>query len=386
MSVASACHCRDVASRAWVFALGAFALASVGIAQDRAESELETVRGRITALEARVATETEKRDDGIAELRRLELSIGAADAEVAKLAAEIADQQIREVSLLREEDAAGARLTAEQSLLGEQVRMSYMTGRQELFKLLLSQENPADLGRMATYYDYLNAARGRRIEATATEMTQLAKLTAQSREVRRELTRLRDARTAELASLGTRRSERSQFIDRLEAAINDSGGEIAQLRGEEERLTELVSELSTLLEGFPVESEAPFESWRGRLSWPLQAALTEDFGDLREGGPLRWKGVTLSAAAGTQVRAVYHGRVAFADWLPGLGLLMILDHGGEYMSLYGHNEVLLREPGDWVQPGEAIAEVGDTGGQRESALYFEIRHRGEPQNPHDWIQ
>jgi septal ring factor EnvC (AmiA/AmiB activator) len=364
MSVASACHCRDVASRAWVFALGAFALASVGIAQDRAESELETVRGRITALEARVATETEKRDDGIAELRRLELSIGAADAE----------------------DAAGARLTAEQSLLGEQVRMSYMTGRQELFKLLLSQENPADLGRMATYYDYLNAARGRRIEATATEMTQLAKLTAQSREVRRELTRLRDARTAELASLGTRRSERSQFIDRLEAAINDSGGEIAQLRGEEERLTELVSELSTLLEGFPVESEAPFESWRGRLSWPLQAALTEDFGDLREGGPLRWKGVTLSAAAGTQVRAVYHGRVAFADWLPGLGLLMILDHGGEYMSLYGHNEVLLREPGDWVQPGEAIAEVGDTGGQRESALYFEIRHRGEPQNPHDWIQ
>jgi septal ring factor EnvC (AmiA/AmiB activator) len=100
---------------------------------------------------------------------------------------------------------------------------------------------------------------------------------------------------------------------------------------------------------------------------------------------VKWSGVLLEAAAGTPVRAVYHGRVAYADWLPGLGLLMIVDHGGGYMTLYGHNEALLKESGDWVEPGEPIAQVGDTGGQARPGLYFEIRLKGEPVNPHPWI-
>jgi murein hydrolase activator len=117
----------------------------------------------------------------------------------------------------------------------------------------------------------------------------------------------------------------------------------------------------------------------------VQGKLAGDYGQPRGPGPIKWNGVLLEAAAGTPVRAVYHGRVAFADWLQGLGLLVIVDHGGGYMSLYGHNEALLKESGDWVEPGEAIAQVGDTGGQARAGSYFEIRYNGEPVNPHPWI-
>jgi septal ring factor EnvC (AmiA/AmiB activator) len=138
--------------------------------------------------------------------------------------------------------------------------------------------------------------------------------------------------------------------------------------------------------GFPVDREQPFDRLKGKLAWPVMGRLAGEFGQPREGGTVRWNGVLIEANQGTPVRAIYRGRVAFADWLPGLGLLLVLDHGGGYMSLYGHNQSLLKEPGDWVSPGETIAQVGDTGGQARPALYFEIRAKGEPVNPHDWIK
>jgi septal ring factor EnvC (AmiA/AmiB activator) len=137
--------------------------------------------------------------------------------------------------------------------------------------------------------------------------------------------------------------------------------------------------------GFPVDTEEPFAGLKGKLAWPVQGRLAGDYGQPRGTGPVKWNGVLLEAAAGVPVRAVYHGRVAFADWLQGLGLLVIVDHGAGYMSLYGHNEALLKESGDWVEPGEPIAQVGDTGGQTRPGLYFEIRYNGEPVNPHPWI-
>jgi septal ring factor EnvC (AmiA/AmiB activator) len=150
-------------------------------------------------------------------------------------------------------------------------------------------------------------------------------------------------------------------------------------------LAELVVQLTELTAGFPVDTEKPFGTLKGTLAWPVQGRVAGDYGQPRGGGPVKWSGVLLEASAGAPVRAVYHGRVAFADWLPGLGLLLIVDHGGGYMSLYGHNEALLKEPGDWVEPGETIAQVGDTGGQSRPALYFEIRQNGEPINPRPWI-
>jgi len=363
----------------------ATAVPGTALSQADEEAELADVRARIEALESKLATEVRRRSDGAAELRRVELDLAAAEKTLARIDSDIRGQERRQAAIAADERDADARLLAEREALAEQVRMSYMTGRQEMLKLLLSQESPADVGRMLTYYDYLNRARGERIESVGSELAALEGLATASRAAREELERLRSSRAGELAALERARGERQAVLVGLEASIADAGSQIERLHDEEDRLTELISELSTLMARLPGDTEAPFASLRGQLSWPVEGRIRSDFGELREGGALRWNGVVLEAPAGTIVRAIYHGRVAFADWLPGLGLLLILDHGDGYMSLYGHNEALLREPGTWVSPGEAVAQVGDTGGQSRPALYFEIRRDGEPQNPHDWV-
>jgi septal ring factor EnvC (AmiA/AmiB activator) len=355
-------------------------------AQESAERELSEVRGRLEALEKRLAESTRERDDGQNELRRLELAAAAARAELEEIRLRLDAQRARASVLADEEAAAINTLADEQHVFAEQVRMSYMTGQQEVFKLLLSQENPAELGRMLTYFDYLNRARGERIDTVGRELGRINALAAEASEVRQSLQSLEAAQRKQIEQLAERRDERRNVLAVLDAGIANTGDELATLRAEERRLAELVEALALELARFPVDAEAPFAEWRGRLNWPVEGRALENYGTLREGGPLRWNGVLLEAEPGTLVRAVYHGRVAFADWLPGLGLLVILDHGDGYMSLYGHNETLLREPGDWVQPGEAVGQVGDTGGRSVSALYFEIRHDGAPVNPNAWIQ
>lgn len=355
-------------------------------AQDRRESEaaLKAVRGQIKEIEARVARETSARDDGAKALRAAETEMAAAERKFAAVRAELKSQQGARRELGREAAEAERRLAAERGALAEQVRASYMAGRGELFKLLLSQESPAALGRMLAYFDYYHRARTARIDAVAAELGKLAALGSETTRVETELAALEAAQAAEVAALEKSRNERRGAVAKLEAEIRDGNAAVTKLRGEERRLGDLIKRLSQLSADFPVATDQPFAQLKGKLAWPLQGRLVGDYGQPRSGG-VKWSGVLLEAAAGTPVRSVYRGRVAFADWLPGLGLLVIVDHGGGYLSLYGHNRALLKESGDRVEPGDAVAEVGDTGGQARPALYFEIRANGEPVNPHPWI-
>ncbi len=363
-------------------ALGAFALA-----QDRRENEaaLSAVRKEIKALEERIARETTQRDESTRALEAAEVEMAAATRKLAEIRARAQAQQGAQRDLVREIERTSGRLGAEKAALAEQVRSSYMTGRAELVKLLLSQESPAELGRMLVYYGYYNRARTARIGAVAGELEKLAELERQSASVEAELEELEAAQAREVAALERSRDERRAAVAKLDAEIRDGNAAVAKLRAEEKRLADLVTRLREALADFPVDNDEPFAKHKGKLAWPVQGRLVADFGQPREAGALRWTGVLLEAPAGTPVRAVHHGRVAFADWLQGLGLLVIVDHGGGYMSLYGHNEALLKEPGDWVDPGEPIAQVGDTGGQARAGLYFEIRSNGEPVNPSPWM-
>jgi len=349
------------------------------------EAALQAVRKQIQALESRVARQATQRDENARALRDIELTSAASARKLGKLRADLAAEQARQRSLGQEARRANQRLDAERDALSQQVRLSYMTGRDEIFKLLLSQESPASLGRMLVYYDYFNRARSVRIGAARAEIQTLRRLDAEGERIRRELAKLEQTQSKEVATLSRSRDDRRALLATLDSGIANANTEIERLRMEERRLAELVVELGELVAGFPQSSEESFARMKGRLTWPVQGKVAGDYGKLRGGGPMRWSGVLLEADPGTPVRAVYHGRVAFADWLPGLGLLIIVDHGAGYMSLYGHNEALLKEPGDWVEPGEAVAQVGDTGGQARPSLYFEIRQNGEPVNPRQWI-
>ena len=358
---------------------------AVGQGRRESEAELSAVRKEIQALQERIARETTRRDEGARALRASEVEIAAETRKLAEVSANLRDQERARRDLKQESERANRRLATEKDALARQVRSSYMAGREELFKLLLSQESPAALGRMLVYFDYYNKARAARMTAVAGELEKLSELDAASARVEAELKSLEDTQAHQVAALEKSRDERRALVAKLDEEIRDGTASVAKLRGEEQRLADLVKRLSEVMAGFPVDTDEPFAKSKGKLAWPVQGRLAGDFGQPRGAGPVKWNGVLLEAAAGTPVRAIHRGRVAFADWLQGLGLLVIVDHGGGYMSLYGHNEALLKESGDWVEPGEAIAQVGDTGGQARPGLYFEIRLNGEPVNPNAWM-
>jgi len=360
---------------------------SIGVAQDRRESEaaLAAVRKEIKALQAEIASESTRRDEGARALRAAEVEIAAATRKLAAVRADLDTQQAARRDLNVETERATRGLAAEREALARQVRASYMTGREELFKLLLSQESPADLGRMLVYFDYYNRARSARIGVVAGELAKLTELGQEKTRVEAGLAALEATQAAEIAALEKSRDDRRAAVAKLEADIRDGAAAVKKLSGEEQRLADLIARLTKATASFPVDTDEPFARSKGKLAWPVQGRQTGTFGQPRGAGPVKWSGVLLEAAAGTPVRAVHRGRVAFADWLTGLGLLVIVDHGGGYLSLYGHNEALLKESGDWVEPGEVIAQVGDTGGQARPGLYFELRLNGEPIDPDPWI-
>jgi len=367
--------------------LAAASASTSGAAQENSAAELERLRSDIARLEREVERQTGRRDDGMAELKTIELSLAETESRLASLGESIDARSQRREEIAEERAAATSRLDGEQVALAEQVRMSYMTGRQELVKLLLSQENPADLGRMLVYYDHLNRHRSDRIAAVDIEIARLDELARENEAVTLELEQLREAEQAEAAKLGRERTEREALVAELDASIQGAEHRIERMRAEESELNETIARLARIVEGFPVSSDAPFSEQRGQLRWPIDGRIAAGFGDYRESsGRVRWNGVVLEAEAGTEVRAVYNGRVIYSDWLTHMGLVLILDHGGGYWTLYGHNAALLSEIGDWVTPGEVIAEVGNTGGQGGTGLYFGLLKDGDPVDPAAWIR
>jgi septal ring factor EnvC (AmiA/AmiB activator) len=349
------------------------------------EQELEDVRERISELKESMDESAASRDRITADLQ---------DAEV-----EISENRIRLKELERERDFSTRRkaeldaklaereaeLDEESGELAEQVRAAYMSGSQERIKLLLNQRDPATLGRLMAYYGYLNDYRGANIEAVSSAIRELAALRSEVAAEEARIASLAKTRYAELTRLNTAQEKRQGLLDNLHQKLSNEGQEVDRLAAQEKDLSRLIVELTTILSDYPISSEDPFSEHKGSLTWPVAGTLLHDFGQPRVSDRLKWNGVVLAASRGREVRSVYHGRVIFADWLAGLGLLVIVDHGESYMTLYGYNETILKNTGDWVAPGDVIATVGDSGGQNQSSLYFELRRGTRPLNPRQWI-
>ena len=347
---------------------------------------LQGVLRELQELEGRVVKQQEDREEGYRRLRSVELEISNASRRLSELRAQKATAAARKESLSREAQAARDQLDWERDQLAEQVRATYLLGRQERLKLFFSQESPPKLGRMLVYHDYLNTARSTRVHAVTSNIDTLAQLLSEADEAALTLLELERAQEGVLERLENAREERELTLARMDEAIQRSSGQVDWLEEEAQRLSELVAKIQDRLEVFSESEEPSFSNIKGSLDWPVVGPLLRDYGQPRAGGDLTWNGVLLQAPLGASVNAVYYGRVVYADWLPGLGLLIIIDHGGDYMSLYGHNETILTELGAQVSSGETIALTGQSGGQAQPALYFEIRYSGEPVNPHSWIE
>ncbi len=366
-------------------ALGALAQDEHGELARVKERELEEVRERISDLKRSMDRAAQERDRLTAELQDLDVAIARQRSRLKDIEREHQYTARKKSELEAELGERQAHLDQESTALAAQVRTAYMSGKQEKIRLLLNQRDPATLGRLMSYYRYLNDYRAGNIEDVIAQIRKLDELHSQIAAEEARLASLVQERYDELGRLNATQEDRRSVLARLRQKIVDEGKEVERLAAQEQDLTRLIAELTSILSDYPITSEEPFTAHRGKLTWPVAGTLIHDFGQPRVGGRIKWNGVVLAAARGREVRAVYHGRVAFADWLAGMGLLVIVDHGEGYMTLYGYNETILKNTGDWVAPGDVIATVGDSGGQPQAALYFELRRGTRPENPRRWV-
>jgi len=369
---------------------GLAALASGALAQDTdlaqiKERELEEVRAQISRLKQSMDKRAVDRDKITGELQAAEVKISETRLHIKELERQRDFSQKKKAELDARLEVKEAELAAESRQLEAQVRAAYTSGQQERMKLLLNQHDPATLGRLMTYYRYLSEYRGDNIESVNGRIRELSDLSEQAAAEELRLADLARAHSAELSEVSAAQEQRHSLLASLQSKIEQEGSEIDRLTAQEQDLARLIAELTSILSDYPITSEEPFSDLKGRLTWPIAGSLLHDFGQPRAAGGLKWNGVVLAAPRGREIRAVYHGRVIFADWLAGMGLLVIVDHGGGYMSLYGYNETTLKIAGDWVAPGDVIATVGDSGGQDRSGLYFEIRQGTKTLNPRSWV-
>ncbi len=350
-------------------------------------SMLDAVRDRIQSISSDLLSARSRSEKLQQELRRTEIAIGRESLKLKEIDGKIKRQNDRLRHLATVLDGHEQTLAEERRYLAMQVRSAYMAGRSNYLKLLLNQEDPAKVGRVLAYYDYYNRARIASIYEIKEKVDLINTLTAKIESETQGLEKLKAQQLAKNRELAAYRESRNMVLVQLETDIAQKDLELQKLLEQEQKLSALLNKLEqeeTSADFF--EDIPPFGTLKGQLDWPAKGKLLTRFGSERRAGNLKWQGVKIGTDAGKDVRAIHSGRVLFADWFRNLGLLIILDHGEGYMSLYGYNQSLLKKPGDWVLAGETIAYAGNSGGQDIPGVYFEIRHNGKPLNPSLWCK
>ena len=380
--------------------------------RNQLQSEQHELQQRLARLKRQLAGAEASHSEATDALRASEAAISTVNRRLRELATERKDLEHRIASLQERTRAIVAQQSAQERQFGMVLRTQFIVGRTSPWQRLLDGENPGRIGRDLRYLEYISQAKARLIGELQARREELAEIEAESRTRGIELAAIADEERDNRAQLIQQQAARRQTLDRIARQIATQRQSIATLERDERRLTTLIDQLSKMLaeqarrrerppiasaparpsSPVPESAEPPataaFTKLRGQLALPVRGEIVARFGSPRrtEAGvdAPTWKGVFIRAAPGTDVQAVAAGRVIFADWLRGFGNLLILDHGEGFISVYGNNSTLMRSVGERVERGDAIAEVGNTGGQAEAGLYFELRYQGRPIDPLRW--
>jgi septal ring factor EnvC (AmiA/AmiB activator) len=320
----------------------------------------------------------------------LEQQLKIDDLAIAKAARAISDtvQKLKVTNnkiaaLSKKKQQLAAQKNKQERLLAQQLRSAYTTGQHDYLKLVLNQDESEKIQRTISYYQYLNKARMIEIDKFQSTITQLMQVTTQHQEQVNRLQTLKINQQKQQNSLNKNKIKRSKTLASLSKKLLSSKQQLIKLKAEDANLTAALQKLTALIRA-EVDLTG-LSKLKRKLSWPVKGRLLRSFGS-RKQGYLKWKGVLLGAPIGRQVHTIHNGTILFSDWLKGYGLLTVIDHGNGYMSLYAHNQTLLKSVGDRVETGEPIALVGQSGGQDQAGLYFEIRHQGKAVNPKLWCR
>lgn len=354
---------------------------------DDYQAKLLELQHSIKLLQGEIKKVKGSRDTLQTDLQSSEVDIGALISKIQGLQGELASGKKQRLQLSRKRTELQTQSRAQQEAIGQYVNSAYRLGRQSQIKLLLNQQDPAELARTLKYYDYFIDARAEKIDAYLETISELNSLEPRILEKTESIKASQKSLQRRHQQLLGKQQARQQTLAKLNASIKSKDGQLKQKAQDRRRLEDLIKQVSEAIANLEIPGgDASFKQRRGKMQWPVKGSIANHFGTAKAGGKLQWDGVRIHAALGNQVQAIHHGRVVFSDYLRGHGLLLIVDHGKGYMSLYAHNQSLHKELGDWVASGETIATVGNTGGQSQAGLYFEIRHQGQPTNPARWCK
>lgn len=364
-----------------------FASLTWAAADDSQQKKFEEVKRSIEKLQGELKDAKGDRDNLHQNLEENEKNIQQLNEKARELKKALEEKQKR-LKVLNNEQAQLEKKKNEQvGLVEDYTNAAYRLGKQSQIRLLLNQEDPAQVARMLKYYNTFSENRSEQI---AIFVDTIKRLKAIEPEIAGETQKLQqaysDLKDKQKQLKGSQR-ERQNTLALLESKVKSQEQRLASLKADQRRLEKVLTRVYKAINDQELNFDVrDFAKLKGKLPWPTQGKPSNRFGSRRSDSSLKWQGLEIRANPGTNVVAIHYGQVVFSDYLRGHGLLMIIDHGSGYMSLYAHNENLYKEIGEWVEAGEAVATVGNTGGRRDTALYFELRHNGKPTNPTPWLK
>lgn len=379
--------------------LALLALAGTG-AWAGPQDELKDVRSRIEALKKQLSESESSKAEAADALKDSERAVSETSRKIYQLAGQRRQVNAALSRLQARMQSAQADIAAERAALSRLLYQQYVSGQSDAVKLVLNGEDPNEIARALHYLSYVSRARSELLASLRTNLAQLEDLAGETRRKGTELRTLQAEETRQMHRLEDEKAQRQHVYAKVSEDIERSRKQLSTLKRDEERLTQLIDRLAkeaakkARKPGRRLANKAlpnadsgsgPFRQLKGKLRLPVIGELTNRFGSPREDSGLSWKGLFIAAKAGREVKAVAAGRVVYADWLRGFGNLLILDHGDGYMSLYGNNESLLKQVGDETRAGDTIAAAGNSGGNPDSGLYFELRFQGKPFDPLPWV-
>ncbi|MFT5659302.1 MAG: septal ring factor EnvC (AmiA/AmiB activator) [Gammaproteobacteria bacterium] len=360
------------------------------IASDKAkqERELKALQAKIGKLQNTIDVKQNTKSAYLKQLKNIEQSIGQVSQKIRASKKGITDKESELKKLRQSKRKNQQQLSSENTALAQQVYSAFTLGKQEKVKLLFSQQDAGELQRNLVYYQYFSNARVDLINRVQTNINQILKTEADINQAKKALEAGHRQLTEQKDQLKADSSKRKTIVASLDTQLKKQGGFLDKLQGDAKQLQSLIESIEEILDESPEPrfDDRPFAKLRGELAWPVTGKINKLYGRQKQQSELRWQGIIIEAPTGRHVRAISGGRVAFADWLRGLGNIIIIDHGNSYLSLYGHNEALFKSAGEWVEAGDIISSIGNSGGQKKPGLYFEIRKKGKPQNPTKWCK
>ena len=353
--------------------------------QKESENELLILQEKISNLQKTLKSKRKQQSKALKQLRISEKNI----ATVAKILKSTTRQIKSKNKELKDLDKQKEQFEDDRKLqkiaLAKQLKSAYMNGKQEYLKLLLNQQDPDKLGRMLIYYDYMNKARSKQVKALQKTLRDLSNVNQSITKEIGKLKLLKQSKLNEQKQLGQLKVRRQKLVNELKKEILTKSDSLTELEINAQELQQLVDTVVETVEEIVFTKELTgLKIFKGKMRWPVKGKHIQKYGSRRQGQ--RSSGILIASKEGTEVSAISHGRIVYSDWLRGFGLLLIVDHGKGYMSLYGYNQALYREVGDYIESGDVIAISGQSGGQKQPALYFELRHKGKPINPKRWFK